>query len=395
MKDFVFHNPTKIIFGEGTIAKLGEEVRAYGSKVLLVYGMGSIKRNGVYDQVVASLKEAGVEIVEYPGVKSNPVLSHARQGVALAKEAGVDAIVAVGGGSVIDESKTISIGALTDADIWKFFTFEEEIKDVLPLLTVLTIPAAGSEMNGGMVITNEETNDKWAAGGPGSPAYPKVSILDPSVTYTVPVNYVAHSAADAISHQLEGYLTHQDEWAPIQDRYVEGLIKSIMEATEKIIADPNDARGRATMMWAATMAFNDLSSMGVGPIGFPNHLLEHPLSGIYDIPHGAGLAMVMPAWMTYAVRHGNKQITRLAREVFGVEIEDDEAAAMEGIRLFKAWLAKIGTFTAFEDAGIPESDIEKITERTAILAELWGLTDYNRDNISEIYRMCGPFKTGS
>jgi len=392
MKDFVFHNPTKIIFGEGAIARLGEEARAYGERVLLVYGMGSIKRNGVYDQVVASLRDAGIETVEFPGVQPNPVLSHARQGVALAKENAVDAVVAVGGGSVIDESKTIAAGAVTDTDVWEFFAFTAEMKDALPLLTVLTIPAAGSEMNGGMVITNEETSDKWATGGQGSPVYPKVSILDPSVTYTIPASYVAYSAADAMSHQLEGYLTHRDEWAPIQDRYVEGLLKSIMEATDKILADGDDAQGRATMMWAATMAFNDLSSAGVGPIGFPNHLLEHPLSGIYDIPHGAGLSMVMPAWMTYAVRNGNTRVARFAREVFGVAIEDDEAAAMEGIRLFKAWLKKIGTHTAFEDAGIPESDIEKITERTVILANLWGLTDYNEDNISEIYGMCGPFK---
>jgi len=392
MKDFVFHNPTKIIFGEGTIDKLGEETGAFGKKVLLVYGMGSVKRNGIYDKAVASLQGAGLEIVEFPGVQPTPVLSHARAGVALAKQEQVDVIVAMGGGSVIDESKTIAAGAVTDTDVWEFFKFAAEMKDALPIVTLLTIPAAGSEMNGGMVITNEETNDKWAAGGLGSPVYPKVSILDPAVTYTVPVAYVAHAAADAMSHQLEGYLTHQDEWAPIQDRYVEGLLKSIMETTEKILADPDDAQGRATMMWAATMAFNDLSSAGVGPIGFPNHLLEHPLSAVYDIPHGAGLAMVMPAWMTYAVRNGNRKITRFAREVFGVELEDDEAAAMEGIRLFKAWLRKIGTYTAFEDAGIPESGIAKVTERTAVLAQLWGLSDYNAGNISEIYGMCGPFK---
>lgn len=393
MKDFVFHNPTKIIFGDGTIARLGEEAKAYGKKVLLVYGMGSVRRNGVYDQAMASLRDAGIEVVEFPGVQPNPVLSHAREGVALAKREQVDMIVAMGGGSVIDESKTIAAGAVTDTDIWEFFTFTAAMEDALPILTVLTIPAAGSEMNGGMVITNEETNDKFAAGGAGSPVYPKVSILDPTVTYTIPASYVAYSAADAMSHQLEGYLTHQDEWAPIQDRYVEGLLKSIMEAAERILADPNDAQGRATMMWAATMAFNDLSSAGVGPIGFPNHLLEHPLSAIYDIPHGAGLSMVMPAWMTYAVRNGNGKIARFARNVFDVEPADDEAAALEGIRAFKEWLRKIGTYTVFADAGIPESDIGRITERTAVLANLWGLTDYNQDNISEIYGMCGPFKT--
>jgi len=391
MKNFVFHNPTKITFGDETISQLGPEARTYGKRVLLVYGMGSVKRNGVYDQAVASLQEAGLEIVEFPGVRPNPVLSYARQGVALAKKEKVDAVVAVGGGSVIDTSKSIAAGAVTDTDILEFFTFESKVETALPLLTVVTIPAAGSEMNGGMVLTDEETLNKY--GTPNyAPLYPKVSILDPTVTYTIPANYTAFSGADAMSHLLEGYFTHQDEWSPIQDRYCEGLCKSIMEATEKILAAPNDYQARATMMWAATMAFNDLSSAGVGPFCFPNHMLEHPLSAIYDIPHGAGLSIVMPAWMTYAASQGNRRIACFARGVFDVKTEDDSAAAQKGIEAFRQWLKQIGSYTSFADAGIPASGIDKVAERTAFLANLWGLTDYNVDNISEIYRMCGPFK---
>ncbi len=391
MKDFVFHNPTKIIFGEGTISQLGPEAKAYGKKALLVYGMGSVKTNGIYEQAVGSLREAGLEIVEFPGVRSNPLLSYAREGVALAKAEKVDVVVAVGGGSVIDTSKSIAAGAVTDTDILEFFVFTSTVETALPLLTVVTIPAAGSEMNGGMVLTDDQTLNKLGTCN-YAPLYPKVSILDPTVTYTVPPSYTAFSGADAMSHLLEGYFTQTDEWSPIQDRYVEGLCKSIMEATEKALADPNDYQGRATLMWAATMAFNDLSSTGVGPFCFPNHMLEHPLSAIYDVAHGAGLSIMMPAWMTYAAGQGNPRIACFARNVFDVEAADDATAAQEGIAAFKQWLKKIGSYTSFADAGIPASGIDKIAERTAFLADLWGLTDYNVENISEIYRACGPFK---
>jgi len=391
MKDFVFHNPTKIIFGEGTISQLGAEAKAYGKKVLLVYGMGSVKTNGVYEQAVASLQAAGLEIVEFPGVKSNPLLSYARQGVALAKSEQVDAVVALGGGSVIDTSKSIAAGAVTDTDILEFFVFTSTVETALPLLTVVTIPAAGSEMNGGMVLTDEETLNKLGTCN-YAPLYPRVSILDPTVTYTIPPAYTAFSAADSMSHLLEGYFTQTDEWSPIQDRYVEGLCKSIMEAAAKTLADPNDYQGRATLMWSATLAFNDLPSTGIGPFSFPNHMLEHPLSAIYDIAHGAGLSIVMLGWMTYASGKGNRRIARFARNVLGIEAADDDTAAREGIGAFRQWLKQIGSYTSFADAGIPASGIDRITERTAFLANLWGLTDYNADNISEIYRMCGPFK---
>jgi len=358
---------------------------------LLVYGMGSVKTNGVYDQAVASLAEAGIEIVEFGGVKSNPLMSYARKGVELAKAEKVDMVVAIGGGSVIDTSKSICAGAVTDTDILEFFVFTSNVDTALPLLTAVTIPAAGSEMNGGMVLTRDETLDKL--GTPNyPPLYPKVSILDPTVTYTIPQSYTAYSAADSMSHLLEGYLTQTDEWTPIQDRFVEGLCKSIMEAADKAVADPKDFQGRATLMWGATMAFNDLAWMGIGPFSFPNHMLEHPLSAIYDIAHGAGLSIVMLAWMKYAAENGNPRIAKFARNVFDVQADDDLAAAGEGIEAFRAWLTKAGSCTCFADAGIPESDIDRITERTVALANLWGAESYNAENISEIYRMCGPFK---
>jgi alcohol dehydrogenase YqhD (iron-dependent ADH family) len=390
MQEFVFHNPTKIIFGEGKIAELGGEAKAHGKKALLVYGMGSVKKNGVYDQAVASLTEAGIEIVEFGGVKSNPMMSYARKGVELAKAEQVDMVVAIGGGSVIDTSKSICAGAVTETDILEFFVFTSNVETALPLLAVVTIPAAGSEMNGGMVLTRDDTLDKLGTCN-YPPLYPKVSILDPTVTYTLPQSYTAYSAADSMSHLLEGYLTQTDEWTPIQDRYVEGLCKSIMEAADRAVADPSDFQGRATLMWGATMAFNDLAWMGIGPFGFPNHMLEHPLSAIYDIAHGAGLSIVMLAWMKYAAEKGNARIAMFARNVLDVEADDDLAAAEAGIDKFRTWLKQTGSCTSFAEAGIPESDIDKITERTVALATLWGAEDYNAENISEIYRMCGPF----
>jgi len=331
MQEFTFHNPTKIIFGEGRIAGLGDEAKAFGKKALLVYGMGSVKKNGVYDQAVAALSEAGIEIVEFGGVKSNPLMSYARKGVELAKAEKVDMVVAVGGGSVIDTSKSICAGAVTDTDILEFFVFTSNVETALPLLTVVTIPAAGSEMNGGMVLTRDDTLDKLGTCN-YPPLYPKVSILDPTVTYSIPRSYTAYSAADSMSHLLEGYLTQTDEWTPIQDRFVEGLCKSIMEAAERAVADPSDYQGRATLMWGATMAFNDLAWMGIGPFGFPNHMLEHPLSAIYDIAHGAGLSIVMLAWMKYAAEKGNPRIAMFARNVLDVEADDEKSRSEAACR---------------------------------------------------------------
>ncbi len=386
MRPFTFHNPTKIIFGSGTIPQLGNEASRFGNKVLLVYGKGSIKRNGVYDQAAESLRAAGLDIVEFPGVKPNPVLSHAREGIVLAKQEKIEVIAAVGGGSVIDESKAIAAGAANDGDVWDFYTKKAAVEKALPIVTVLTIPATGTEMNGGTVITNENTNEK--IGVTYQPLHPKASILDPTVTYTIPADYTAYSAADAMSHLLEGYFNNSDPWTPIQDRYVEGLVKTIMECTEMILKDPSDAQGRATMMWAATLAWNRLAVAGVGKTEFPCHMLEHPLSAIYDIAHGAGLAIVMPAWMTFQSRRDPAKIAQFARNVFDVAEKDDTAAAEKGIAALKSWFDKIGTPTSLSAVNIPADDIAKITDRTLALAKVWGITRYTQETIVEIYGIC-------
>ena len=227
MQNFIFENPTRIIFGKGTISRIGREVKRFGSKVLLVYGQGSIKKNGVYDQVVASLREADISIVELPGVKSNPVLSLALEGIELARKEQVDTILAVGGGSVIDTAKTVAAGVKAEHDVWDFFTYKKAIKDALPILTVLTLSASASEMNSAAVITNEKGARKFSIRSPF--IQPKMSILDPTVLYTLSPEYSAYSAVDAITHALEGYFNNSEPDSLLQDRLVEAFIKTIIE----------------------------------------------------------------------------------------------------------------------------------------------------------------------
>jgi len=386
MKNFEFYNPTKIIFGKQTVPQVGQELKKIGQKFLFVYGKSHIKKTGLYDRVMKSITNAGIKVVEFPGVKSNPVLSHAREGVETAKKEKVEGILAVGGGSVIDESKAIAAGAVSDIDIWDFFTQAKQIEAALPVCTILTIPATGSEMNGGMVITNEQTKEKF--GFMNDNLYPRFSIMEPTLTYTIPKDYTAYSAVDAISHLIEGYLTHQDEWAPIQDRYVESLVRAIMESTEKILEKPDDYQGRATMMWAASLAWNGLGTAGVGDCQIPNHMLEHPLSGLYDIAHGAGLAVVIPAWMSWTLKRNPEKIARLGRAVFDIDQQDETKAAQESSSAFKAWFEKIGSPTSFEAAGISEPDIDELCKQALSVGKIWDITSYTRDELKEIYELC-------
>jgi alcohol dehydrogenase YqhD (iron-dependent ADH family) len=387
MTNFDFYNPTKIIFGENRVQEIGKEALPFGKKCLMVYGKSSIKKNGVYDTVMKSLAEAGISAIEHPGVKSNPILSHTQDGVDLAKKEKVDFILAVGGGSVVDESKAIAAGATMDESIWEFLLGNVEVKDALPVLDVLTIPATGTEMNPTFVLTNDQTNEKVGRGS--EPLSPKVSILDPSVTVTIPPDYTAYSAVDVISHLIEGYFTGDDDWTPIQDGYVENLVKTIIECTARILKNPENYQARATFMWAATLAWNGLGPSGIGNWGVPMHLIEHPLSGIYDIAHGAGLSITIPAWLTWKAEKNGSKIAQFGRNVFGIEDADQDSAAKKTIEALKDWFDSIDSPTSFKKADIPESDTEKITDLTCKLASAWGMDkEYTRDVILDLYSRC-------
>jgi len=358
VENFVFHNPTKLIFGKGTISKIGEEIKSFGiKKVLMLYGGGSIKRNGVYDQVVDSLKRNGIEWVEVSGVKPNPVLSKVHEAIEVCRRENVEAVLGVGGGSVIDSAKAIAAGVLYEGDIWDAFAGKYRIEKALPVFAVLTISATGTEMNGNAVITNEETQEKWAISA--KCLYPKVSIIDPHVQSSLLKQQTVYSAVDAIAHTLEYYFDGSD--SDIQNQISESIIRSIMNSTETLIDNPADYEARANLAWCATIALNGLTAAGRKGGDWSCHRIEHSLSALYDIAHGAGLAIVFPAWIRYVYGQKPQQFERFAKHVFSIDAVGEEAI-LKGIDAFKAWLKKVGAPVSLRDVGIPADDIDRIVE---------------------------------
>lgn len=386
MQDFIFHNPTKIIFGRGVSVQLGTQAAASGKKALLVYGKNSIKASGLYDRITADLKTHHISFIEHSGVQPNPLLSHTREGVKKAEENKVDFIIAVGGGSVIDEAKAIAASAGSQKDIWDFFTMKAPVTKSLPLITVLTVPATGSEMNGNMVITNDETQEKLGLGSPL--LYPLISILDPTLTFTLPLQYTAFAAVDIVSHLTESYFNNNGGWTVLQQYYVEGMVKTVIETMNKLLENPEDYEARATFMWAATMGWNGLNTAGIGAFNMICHTLEHPVSAVYDIAHGAGLSIITPAWMKTALPQKTKIFARFAREIFSIEEKDSYKAAEQGILSLQSWYTKIGAPTAFKQAGIKNPDINRLTELAVRAAKLKNISEMTEDYVKEIYEYC-------
>ena len=386
MQNFVYANPTKVIFGSETTSQIGVEAVQYGRKALLVYGQGSIKRNSVYDSVVKSLRTAGVEWVEFGGVKANPILSHTELGVTLAKENRVQMIIAVGGGSVIDESKAIAAGCLVEHSVWNFYSGNATITGALPLLTVLTMPATGTEMNGGTVITNETTQEKFGLGN--EHLYPKTSILDPLSTYSIPRNQTAYGAVDAVCHLLESYFTCEDSYTPIQDRYIEGIVRTIIEITETNQKTPNCYRTRSTFMWAATLAWNGIAPSGVGQWSTPNHLIGHSMSALYDTPHGASLSITLSGWMPYFAVNRPERLAQLGKAVFDIDMPDLHESAVQTITKMKAWFRRIGSPITLVDIGVDADGLVKIAENCARCSPRWGLPEYDVPLVTSILQRC-------
>jgi hypothetical protein len=379
MENFEFFNPTRIIFGKGTENKIGEILKRNKiKKILFVYGKESIKKIGLYDRVVRSLKENDIDFIEHSGVKPNPVLSHTKEGIEKAKAEKVDAILAVGGGSVIDEGKTIAVGAKSKKDVWVYFKRGDEIKSALPVYTILTLAATGSEMNGFAVITKEETQEKLSISS--EHIFPKVSILNPELTFTVSPQYQAYAAVDAIAHVIEYYFS--GTYCPsLQNRLIEGLIKTIMETTERILEEPRNYNARAEFMWSATLALNGLTRLGIKGGSFPNHMIAHALGALYDLAHGACLSIVIPAWMRWYKDRNIQQFERFAKEIFNKNNAD------EGIVQLKSWFKKIGAPVSLKDSNISSSEINKIVENAYNIAKVWQMDkDYTKKVLTEILK---------
>ena len=386
MKNFVLENRTKIIFGRDIIDQIGPETALLGSKVLMVYGRKSCKEHGVYRQVKDALSQAGVTVTELGGIRANPVLEQVREGIALARQENVEAVLAVGGGSVIDSAKAICAGVPADHDVWQFFRGKKGIGATLPLACVLTIAGSGSEMNGGMVLTNEESARKMGIGN--KRLQPMVSILDPVATFTVPPDQTAFGAVDTIAHLLEFYCTAEAQQTPLQDRFMEGVAQTVIESCEKVLADPEDYDTRADLMWSATLALNGWSAAGLGRVGFPMHMIEHSLSALYDVPHGAGLAVVMPAWLSWQAEQEPERIAQFAQRVFGVPAGDSYDNARQGIACLVDWFKRIGCPTTLAELGVSSSEIPKIAENALPLAKLWRLREYSQPIIETVLLRC-------
>ena len=377
MENFTFFNPTKIEFGTGKEQLIGQILAEHGvKKVLLCYGSERIKRDGLFATVSNSLGEQGVQYVECGGIVSNPVISKVRKAIALARTHQVDAILSVGGGSVLDSSKAIAAGIRYDGDVWDLFIGKGSINAALPVFDILTLAATGSEMNNGAVVTNEETREKFAIGSVHT--FPTVSIVNPALMQTVSRDYLVYSAADIIAHCIEGYFTAKEQ-PRFHSRMVEAIINTVIETTEILLENPQDYHARAEFAWAATQALNGLIYAGTAGFSYPNHMIEHSLSALFNVPHGAGLSVIMPAWMKWYHSRNPEQFQRFAQHVFGVDTPDQGIAALE------QWFDKIGTPTRLSQLGITEADLPKTIENVLGNAKWFGIAEiYTQDVVTTI-----------
>ncbi len=377
MNDFMYYNPTKIEFGKGKEKNIGNYIKEAGiQSVLLVYGTGSIKRSGLYDDIIVSLQASGIAYEELDGIVSNPLLSRVNDGIEIAKKKKLQAVLGVGGGSVADSVKAIAAGAKYDGDVWDFFIQKAQITEALPVFTVMTLAASASEMNGNSVVMKDETKQKYSI--QSVLVNPVLSVINPELMATVTKDYLAYSAVDAIAHSIEVYFTASSH-PNFNSRIVESIIKSIMETTEILIDNPNDYDARGEFAWVATQALNGLTPAGTAGGSFPNHMIEHSLSALYNVAHGAGLSIVIPAWMKWFKEQNLPQFKRFSKEVFGL------GSAEEGIEALENWFVKIGSPVRLADADIPGEGIQALAENAADTAKLWGMGSvYNKDVIVEI-----------
>lgn len=385
MRKFDFYNPTKLIFGQGTLQALQTEVPKYGNNVLLMYGGGSIKRSGLYDNVLAELKAIGAVVTELAGVEPNPRLSTVHKGVALCREHNIELILAVGGGSVLDCAKAVAVGAKYEGDMWDFVERKAAPQDALPLGTVLTMAATGSEMNSGSVISNEVTKEKMGWGSVH--AFPAFSILDPENTFSLPRDQTVYGMVDIMSHVLEHYF-HTDGNTPVQDGFCETLLRTVIETAPKLIEDLSNYELRETIMYCGTMALNGMVSMGFAG-DWATHNIEHAVSAVYDIPHGGGLAILFPQWMRYNLSSNPVRFRQLAVNVFGIDPagKSDEEAGLEGIEALRRFWDSIGAPKTLRDYNIDDSEIGSMADKAVRFGPFGNFRKLDRADVVEIYTM--------
>ena len=387
MDNFNFYSPTEFVFGKGRENECGKYVKKHGkSKVLIHYGGGSVVRSGLLDRVKKSLSDSGISFTELGGVQPNPRDTLVYKGIELCRNENVDFILAVGGGSVIDSAKAIAAGVLYDGDFWDFYS-GKHVEEALPIGVVLTIAAAGSEGSGDSVITKE---DGLLKRGTGSDVLrSKFSILNPELTQTLPAYQTACGATDIMAHVFERYFTNTKE-VEITDRLCEAVLITMVKETPRVIKDPNNYEARANIMWAGMVAHNGLVGVGRSQ-DWNSHQLEHELSALYDCAHGAGLAVIMPAWMEFVYKHDVMRFCEMATRVFGCQMnfENPEVTALEGIHRFRSFLHSIGMPINFEELGAKEEDIPVLVGKLRYGADgkTSGFVKLSPEDVTEIYKI--------
>jgi alcohol dehydrogenase YqhD (iron-dependent ADH family) len=388
MENFRFYAPTYFCFGKDSEANIGELVKRFGGhKVLMHYGGGSIKRNGVYDRVVASLNASGIPFVELGGALPNPRSGLVYEGITLCRREKIDFVLAVGGGSAIDSAKAIAAGVPYEGDFWDYYATGKPIDVALPMATVLTIAAAGSEGSPDSVITLEK--GMFKRGASGEAIRPKFSILNPDSMLTLPVYQTACGVTDMMAHVCERYFTNTTD-VETTDRLCEAVLKAIISEAPVAIAHPEDYQSHANLMWAGMVAHNNIVGVGRAQ-DWNSHRIEHELSALYDVAHGAGLAVIMPAWMKHVMRHNVNRFAQFAVRVWGCDMdyENPEHTALEGIARFRAFLTAIGMPATFAELGAKEEDISGMVEHlfTAETEPLPGFMQLYRGDVEAILRL--------
>ena len=361
MNNFTFYSPTEFVFGKGTEMQTGELVRKYGaSKVLIVYGGGSVVRSGLLECVRQTLAQTGIPCIELGGVQPNPIDTKVYEGIDLCRREGVDFVLAVGGGSVIDTAKAIAAGVPYEGDFWDFYIQKATVSSALKVAVVLTIPAAGSEGSGNSVITKVSTLQKMSMRAPEL-LRPRFSIMNPELTFTLPPYQTAAGIVDMMAHIMERYFTNTVD-TEIADRLCEGTLKAIITEAPRVMADPKDYGARANIMWSGMIAHNGTCGVG-NEEDWASHFMEHEISALYDVTHGAGLAVIFPAWLTWMASHHVEKVAQYAARVWDVPVSEDlKAMALEGVARLKSFFTSIGMPVNFAQLGVEHPDIELLVE---------------------------------
>ncbi len=387
MNNFNFYSPTYFVFGKETENQAGKYVKRFnGTRVLIHFGSGSVVKNGLLDRVKTSLTESGIWFTELGGVVPNPRSGLVYQGIDICKKENVDFVLAVGGGSVIDSAKAIALGALYDGDFWDFFSGKQYVKKALPLGTILTLTAAGSEGSSGSVITHENGMLKRATGGDAM--RPVFSILNPQLTCSLPPYQTACGATDMMAHVMERYFTNTKN-VEISDRLAEGILLTVINEAPKAMANPNDYDARANLMWAGMVAHND--TCGVGrESDWSSHQMEHELSGLYDVAHGAGLAVMFPAWMKYVMNHDVMRFAQFAVRVWGCEMDfqHPEKTAKQGIEYYEKFVSSLGMPIRFSELGAKAEDIPILVKTMGLGTKTQGsFVKLTEEDVRKIYEL--------